>query len=606
MSEKINEKTETEVIIGPDFYQNQDYRKREKEVGNTLFRQLAKDGSIDEAKLSQMENDLKDISPKEILDKYEVSEEVVNNTLLMQYRRNRISAEEVSEHFGIESSKFLQDVAQKFNLEYADLDETEIDYSISEKISSNLLKRIGALPLKQDEVNVYVAFKNPFDLDAQEKVGKSFNRQLVKPVVAESNTIDKYMAKVELNESVNGIISKIRKELKETTSAESDSSAILELIEVILKTSISARASDIHVEPTEQTCIVRSRIDGMLTETFVFDKDIYPPLVSRLKLLSNMDIAEKRKPQDGRFSVKVMDKDYDFRISTLPVVNGESVVMRILDKSKVIISLGNLGMHPMNFKKFTTTMKAPYGIILVTGPTGSGKSTTLYAALNDIKDITKKVITVEDPVEYQVNGIQQVHVNERAGLTFASALRSILRQDPDIIMIGEIRDTETIRIAVQAALTGHLVFSTLHTNDSVSAITRIVDMGIESYLVSGALVCVEAQRLVRKLCPHCKQRVKLPQNMLDAINRFLPENYQFYKAVGCAKCAQTGYLGREMISEILPISDRIQSMIAQGASKDQLTQAAYEEGFIDMFHDGVLRAANGITTIEEIFRVAKV
>ena len=319
-----------------------------------------------------------------------------------------------------------------------------------------------------------------------------------------------------------------------------------------------------------------------------------------------MDIAERRRPQDGRFSAQILDKEYDFRISTLPILNGESIVLRILDKSKVIINLEDLGMHPDNFAKFKKSMKAPYGIILVTGPTGSGKTTTLYGALNDIKSVKTKIITVEDPVEYQLNMIQQVHVNEKAGLTFVSALRSILRQDPDVIMIGEIRDQETLRIAIQAALTGHLVFSTLHTNDAISALPRMIDMGIEPYLVSGALVCIEAQRLVRKLCPHCKQKITLSQKAFDEVKKFVPENYQFYKSVGCPQCSQTGYLGREMISEILPISDHIASMVANGASKDELKSVAYEEGFIDMFHDGVIRAANGITTLEEVYRVAKI
>ena len=244
--------------------------------------------------------------------------------------------------------------------------------------------------------------------------------------------------------------------------------------------------------------------------------------------------------------------------------------------------------------------------IVMVGPTGSGKTTTLYGALNDIKSVKTKIITVEDPVEYQLNMIQQVHVNEKAGLTFVSALRSILRQDPDVIMIGEIRDQETLRIAIQAALTGHLVFSTLHTNDAISALPRMIDMGIEPYLVSGALVCIEAQRLVRKLCPHCKQKITLSQKAFDEVKKFVPENYQFYKSVGCPQCSQTGYLGREMISEILPISDHIASMVANGASKDELKSVAYEEGFIDMFHDGVIRAANGITTLEEVYRVAKI
>ncbi|MCD8213832.1 MAG: GspE/PulE family protein [Campylobacter sp.] len=524
------------------------------------------------------------------------------------YRRGRIDIDAISKELEIEIKIFLKYVCAKFKLEFFDLDDMDIDYRICERLSVSQLKTYGALPVKEDEISVYVAFKNPFDVMAQDKVQNLFNRKLLKIVAAEPAQIEKYTNKLALNESIKDIIAEIRKELSSSASGSSgtESSGILKLIEVILKTSIQSRASDIHIEPTETNCIVRSRIDGMLSETFIFDKDIYPPMVSRMKLLSNMDIAERRRPQDGRFSAQILEKEYDFRISTLPILNGESIVLRILDKSKVIINLENLGMHPQNFAKFKKSMKAPYGIILVTGPTGSGKTTTLYGALNDIKSIKTKIITVEDPVEYQLNMIQQVHVNEKSGLTFVSALRSILRQDPDIIMIGEIRDQETLRIAIQAALTGHLVFSTLHTNDAISALPRMIDMGIEPYLVSGALVCIEAQRLVRRLCPHCKQKITPPKNALEEIKKYLPEEYQFYAATGCQNCSQTGYLGREMISEILPISDTIASMVASGASKDDMKKIAYEEGFIDMFHDGIIRAANGITTIEEVYRVAKI
>lgn len=546
------------------------------------------------------EQAIKDISA-------DISEQKIMNILAELYRTQRIRLSNIVEKFIIDLPEFLKFTAKKFDLDYIDLDTIDIDYRLSEKVSLLQLKKHEALPVKEDEIRVYVAFKNPFDIEAQDKLQNIFSRKLLKVVVSDPSQIDKHLSKIELSESVKGIIADIRKELSSTaTAGNEESSGILKLIEIILKTSILGRASDIHIEPTENNCIVRSRIDGMLTETFIFDKDIFPPMVSRMKLLSNMDIAERRKPQDGRFSAQVAGKEYDFRISTLPILNGESIVLRILDKSKVLISLENLGMHPESFAKFNKAMKAPYGIILVTGPTGSGKTTTLYAALNDIKSIETKIITVEDPVEYQLNMIQQVHVNEKVGLTFASALRSILRQDPDVIMIGEIRDQETLRIAIQAALTGHLVFSTLHTNDAISAVTRIVDMGIESYLISGSLVAIEAQRLVRKLCPYCKQKTALPLKMQEQFESYLPQDYQFYKHVGCEKCSQTGYMGREMISEILPISDTIASMIANGTTKEEIKKVAYEEGFIDMFKDGVIRAAKGITTIDEILRVAKV
>jgi len=582
-----------------------------KNVENVILKNIEQNGKLSTSDIEK----IKQISEQEGkgLVKILRDENLLNDDDFMEilsdiYRRGHVNIDEISNDLELDIKAFVKFISEKFKVLYFDLDDIDIDYRISEKLSTAQLKTYSAIPVKEDEISVYVAFKNPFDVIAQDKVQNLFNRKLLKVAIAQPTQIEKYISKLALNESIKDVITEIRRELSSSASQgqNTENSGILKLIEIILKTSIQSRASDIHIEPTETNCIVRSRIDGMLSETFIFDKDIYPPMVSRMKLLSNMDIAERRRPQDGRFSAQILDKEYDFRISTLPILNGESIVLRILDKSKVIINLEDLGMHPDNFSKFKKSMKAPYGIILVTGPTGSGKTTTLYGALNDIKSVKTKIITVEDPVEYQLNMIQQVHVNEKAGLTFVSALRSILRQDPDVIMIGEIRDQETLRIAIQAALTGHLVFSTLHTNDAISALPRMIDMGIEPYLVSGALVCIEAQRLVRKLCPHCKQKITLSQKAFDEVKKFVPENYQFYKSVGCPQCSQTGYLGREMISEILPISDHIASMVANGASKDELKSVAYEEGFIDMFHDGVIRAANGITTLEEVYRVAKI
>ncbi|WP_149710066.1 GspE/PulE family protein [Campylobacter concisus] len=578
---------------------------------NLILKALEQLNKLNSEQISNLV-EIKETSSKSLLsiliNEHIVDEETFFDVLSDIYRRGNADIDDISTDLQVDQKRFIEHVCKKFKITFFDLDDIDIDYRISEKLSTAQLKTYSAIPVKEDEISVYVAFKNPFDVIAQDKVQNLFNRKLLKVACADPAQIEKYINKVALNESIKDVVAEIRRELSSSASQgqNTENSGILKLIEIILKTSIQSRASDIHIEPTETNCIVRSRIDGMLSETFIFDKDIYPPMVSRMKLLSNMDIAERRRPQDGRFSAQILDKEYDFRISTLPILNGESIVLRILDKSKVIINLEDLGMHPDNFAKFKKSMKAPYGIILVTGPTGSGKTTTLYGALNDIKSVKTKIITVEDPVEYQLNMIQQVHVNEKAGLTFVSALRSILRQDPDVIMIGEIRDQETLRIAIQAALTGHLVFSTLHTNDAISALPRMIDMGIEPYLVSGALVCIEAQRLVRKLCPHCKQKITLSQKAFDEVKKFVPENYQFYKSVGCPQCSQTGYLGREMISEILPISDHIASMVANGASKDELKSVAYEEGFIDMFHDGVIRAANGITTLEEVYRVAKI
>ena len=577
------------------------------DINKEITQALQKSGKFDEAVMASFEAELNESNTRALLEeKIGLNTEGIMNVLALIYRRGRINIDEVCGYFALDRVGFLKYFAQHFKFEYSSLDESSIDYNLARKIPSSQLKRLGALPLKEDKVNVYVAFRDLFDVEVQDQIANIFNRKILKVVVCDTTKLDKVLSKMELNESVSSLIAQIRQEISSTSTDDGgESSGILRLIETILKTAISSRASDIHIESSEKNCIVRCRIDGMLAEIFVLDKDIYPPLVSRLKMLSNLDIAEHRKPQDGRFSVQVLGRDYDFRISTLPVIHGESVVMRILDKSKAIIKLSELGMLEDNLAKFSRLTRTPYGVLLVTGPTGSGKTTTLYAALNDIKSVETKMITVEDPVEYQMDMIQQVHVNEKAGLTFASSLRSILRQDPDIVMIGEIRDQETLRIAIQAALTGHLVFSTLHTNDAISAVARVVEMGIEPYLVSGALIGVEAQRLVRKLCPHCKQKITLTPMQLDHIIHLIPDDFTFYAPVGCEKCSQTGYLGREMISEVLPISDKISSLIAKNATKEELTNAALAEGFKDFFTDGIRRAAMGITSIEEIYRVAK-
>lgn len=576
----------------------------------TLLTHLINQKILDKISAAKIEEVIKEDSHKVLGELLLENDFITKDALLLLvidfFKKGYLHIEDINVYFGIEDEKFLQALAKSLNYEYLDLDSIDIDYRLVSKLPFAQLKKYKALPIREDEINIHIALRDPLDINAQEGVQRLFPRKLLKLVVSEPTQIDKYLVKMELAESIKGLIGEIRKEIT-SSAAENpqESSGILKLIEVILKTSILARASDIHIEPTENNCIVRSRIDGMLTETFIFDKDIYPPLSSRMKLLSNMDIAERRKPQDGRFSATILGREYDFRISALPTINGESIVIRILDKSKVMIKIEDLGMHPDNYQKFAQAMRTPYGIIFVTGPTGSGKTTTLYAALNAIKSVQSKIITVEDPVEYQLTLTQQVQVNEKANLTFASALRSILRQDPDIIMIGEVRDAETLRIAVQSVLTGHLVFSTLHTNDAISAVTRVVDMGIEPYLISGSLIAIEAQRLVRKLCPYCKSKYTLPKTAYDEIKSMLPENYQFYKSNGCEKCSQNGYLGREMISEILVVSETIASMIAQGTSKSAIRDQAFKEGFVDMYHDGILRAARGVTSLDEIARVAK-
>ncbi|MBN2783180.1 MAG: type II/IV secretion system protein, partial [Campylobacterales bacterium] len=507
----------------------------------------------------------------------------------------------------IQEKDVLKKLAHELDIQFLDLDAIDMDYRLISRVSLIQLKKYNAIPISEDEMSVVIALNDPLDIEAKEAMERLFPRKIVKIAVAIKKQIDSYLFKIELKDSVKGLVKKIRDELNSITSLEEqqEASSILLLIDVILKSCIKSRASDIHIEPTEKNCTVRGRVDGKLTEIFIFEKDIYPPLASRLKLLSNLDIAEKRKPQDGRFSTVVGKHEYDFRISTLPTIYGESIVMRVLDKEKALVKLEDAGMDSISYQKLLKGLKAPYGIILVTGPTGSGKTTTLYGALNELRNIEDKVITVEDPVEYRMNLIQQVQVNPKVGLSFADALRSILRQDPDKIMIGEIRDKETLEIAIKAALTGHLVISTLHTNDSISSIPRMVDMGIEHYLVSGALVAIQAQRLVRKICKYCKVEEVISQSTLEEIEAFVPKDAKFYTGKGCKECNDTGYMGREMICEVLSITEELSSLIAKGASKEMLKEQAIKDGFIGIFQNGIQKAIDGVTSLQEVLKVAK-
>jgi general secretion pathway protein E len=536
-----------------------------------------------------------------------VSINFIKRFIVEQIRLGRYELSIIKNYHFLDEASILIHLAEVIEVPFIDLDSIDMDYRLVEKIPTTQLKRFNALPISQDDMYVVVAFADPLNLEAQESIQRLFPRKSIKLAISTEKQIQAYLFKMELKDSVKELVTNIRNELRNigTIEEQQEASSILQLIDVILKACIKGRASDIHIEPTEKNCVVRGRIDGKLAEIFIFDRDIYPPLASRIKLLANLDIAERRKPQDGRFSAMVMDAEFDFRLSTLPIIYGESIVMRILDKTKALVKLEDSGMDTASYQKLIKGLQSPFGIILVTGPTGSGKTTTLYGALNELRNVEDKVITVEDPVEYRMNLIQQVQVNPKVGLSFADALRSILRQDPDKIMIGEIRDHETLEIAIKAALTGHLVISTLHTNDAISAIPRMSDMGIEPYLISGALVAVQAQRLVRRICSHCKKEVDIPQNILQEYSAFIPPHTVFYEGVGCKECNGSGYMGREMICEVLPITEEIASMIARGATKEDLTKEAKREGFVGMFENGMAKAVHGITTFDEILRVAK-
>jgi len=536
-----------------------------------------------------------------------IQSDAMDEMLINSLRLQEIELNDLEGIKGIDTTDLLKKQAAAAGVNYMDISDVDIDYKLIKRLPLKQLMRYNALPLFLEDDLVTVAFENPSDFEAKGAIERFFHGKIMQVVLGRKTIIQEVLTHLEESEKVEEYSVDIMADLEqggvEDTSDESP--AVLKLIELILSSAIDKGTSDLHIEATEKHCIVRFRIDGMLQENFRMQHTIFSPLSSRMKLLANLDIAEKRKPQDGRFTKVVNGKVFDFRISTLPTMYGESIVMRVLDKTRALVQLEDAGMNAISYKKFLKGIHAPYGIVLVTGPTGSGKTTTLYGALNEIKDVKDKTITVEDPVEYQMDGIQQVQINSNSGLDFPAALRSILRQDPDKIMIGEIRDQETLRIAIQAALTGHMVISTLHTNSAVSAIGRMLDMGIESYLISGAVVAIQGQRLVRKICQSCKEEAKLPPTLVEDIKNFVTDDTKFYVGKGCPVCNGTGYVGREMISEVLPVSDKLSTMIANGATKDELEEQAMKEGFYSMFHDGLQKAKDGKTTVEEIIRVAR-
>ena len=410
----------------------------------------------------------------------------------------------------------------------------------------------------------------------------------------------------EMNESAtDDLISKI----DETTDLldETSDAPIIKLVNLILSGALKDRASDIHVEPYSGNLKIRYRIDGILYDILSLPRRIESPLVSRIKIMAKLNIAEKRLPQDGRIEIKIADRLVDIRVSIIPTAFGERVVLRLLDKTANILMLSDLGMHDERIRHLNKLIKSPYGIILVTGPTGSGKTTTLYAALSTINRPEINIITIEDPIEYQMDGVGQIQVNPKIDLTFAAGLRSIVRQDPDVILIGEIRDRETAEIAIQSSLTGHLVFSTLHTNDAASAVTRLIDMGIEPFLVTSSIVAIIAQRLVRVLCPHCKESYTPDDESLYnlGLNKSVLQNNTFYRKKGCNLCMQTGFRGRSAIFEILTVDDEIKKLVLRTSDANQINELAIRQGMITLQKDGIDKVLSGITTIEEVLRVTR-
>lgn len=525
-------------------------------------------------------------------------------------KRRELNLISILEDFPNSEENILKLLSRMLNMEYVDLDNYEFNPDIADNVPFSIVERYLAFPMSEEDDIVRVALADPFDIQAKDAMTRTIRGKKVVFCIAKKEQIVSVVIRLSLHDSVKLLVKKIREEMRgdgvnTLLADDSNESSITKLIYVIFETAIKQKTSDIHIEGTENSTLVRIRVDGIMREAFKFDRDMFAPLASRLKLLANLDIAERRKPQDGRYSDIILEKPFDFRISTLPIITGESIVIRILDKSKVLVRLEDLGISELNYDRFDEAIKQPNGIVLVTGPTGSGKTTTLYAALNAIKSVTHKIITVEDPVEYQMDMIQQVMVNERAGMTFAAGLRSILRQDPDIIMIGEIRDKETLQIALQAALTGHLVLATLHTNDAISGVARLLDMGVESFFIGSTMCGLQAQRLVRKLCPHCRYEVEPPDKILNQIKNLIPDDYHFYKSHGCSQCGMQGYVGREVISEVVLGTEGMRRLISANATKDELLAEARKDGFVTMFEDALMKALEGRTSLDEVYRVAK-
>lgn len=495
-------------------------------------------------------------------------------------------------------------------------------------MQAQMAKRFGVLPLELQEDKLTVAMAKPLDVFLIDEIRSATGLEIEPMIGVEKDILDAivkhYNLESQVVEALSGALRDFQLDQEagghidiggddddEDGEIGDDDAPIVRLASLIINQAVTDRASDIHCEPRKDGMVVRYRIDGVLMETMRLPRKVVAPLTNRMKIMSNMDIAEKRAPQDNRISATIGGKPYDFRVSTLPTVYGEKVVMRVLDKSGINVGLERLGFLPENLAKIQDMGARSYGIILVTGPTGSGKSTTLYSILNQISNGENNIITIEDPVEYELEGVNQCGVNVRAGMTFAAGLRAMLRQDPDVIMIGEMRDNETATIAMEAALTGHLVLSTLHTNDAPSAPTRLIDMEVEPFLISSSIIGVLAQRLVRSICPHCKEPESVHRDQL--IRYGFPINPNFaedtggtitvFKGAGCEKCKQTGYKGRTGIHELMLLSDPIRDEILKKSASHHIRQLAVENGMKTLQMDALMKILMGVTTVDEVLRV---
>ncbi len=544
-----------------------------------------------------------------------ITEEQLEQALAMQKHAPRELGKILLSLGHVKEADLAQALARRLRLDYIELTEHDVDRGAASLVGQTVLRKYGAMPLRVENRRLMVAMSDPTNIYALEDL-RMISGYPVTPVVALEKDIRRVQNKLfAVSEEVSEFLEEAAAESAEEdygelelgVEASPDEAPIIRLVSSILQQAVGDGASDIHVEPQGREVVVRMRVDGVLREAMSIPPKLQSGVITRFKILANLDIAERRVPQDGRFSVKLGGQKVDLRVASLPTVYGEKVVLRLLETSSANVALTELGFAPEVYERYGEIFRRPYGTILVTGPTGSGKSTTLYATLNQLNSPDRNVITVEDPVEYRMRGINQIQTNPKAGLAFASALRSILRADPDVIMIGEIRDFETAKIAVEAALTGHLVLATLHTNDAPGALSRLTDMGVEPFLTASAVDCVIAQRLARRLCERCKEPVELEKEILAGLQfpfEHAPEGeFHFHKAVGCDWCGGSGYRGRVGIFELMVVTKRVRDLILRRSSTDEIVHAAEEEGMVRLREDGLLKAARGITTIEEVLRV---
>ena len=545
-----------------------------------------------------------------IVDLGYASKDVVEQAIATARNQGGAPEELLIEQGAIDSDQLSRAIAERYGLFYVDLSEFPIDMGAANLLPIDSARRYQAVPVGYvDEGTILLAMADPANVLAIDDVQMATGLKC-RVAVASPDDIDALVSRLN---TLQSSITEAVEESDEEEGPEADvtdlrataeDAPVVKLVHSILGQAVAEGASDVHFEPEEGEMRVRFRVDGVLHEAARVPKRMVSGVVSRIKIMSELDIAEKRMPQDGRVGVNIEDRRIDLRVTTLPTQRGEGASIRILDEASALRTLDELGVEGEALERFQDAFRKAYGAVLVTGPTGSGKSTTLYAALQVLNGVDKNIVTVEDPVEYRLSGVNQISVHRKAGLTFATGLRSILRADPDVIMVGEVRDAETARIAIEAALTGHMVLTTLHTNDAPGAITRLQEMGVESFLVGSAVDCIIAQRLARRLCAHCKRRVVIPQQALTEAGFRVGTDVEAYEAVGCSRCNRIGYRGRSGLFSVMVMSERIKEMTVSLAPEAEIARVAREEGLVTLREDGLAKVRSGITSIEEVARVA--